>query len=352
MGSAILFNAARMQEIENSTVVSGFVDLSGHLLLERRDGQTIDAGNVQAPNLADASDTVKGIVELATDAETITGTDTSRAVTPHSAKATLSNAFDNWGATTTSKGTVELATDAETITGTDSDRVVTPSSLASLTATDSRKGLIELATLPEVLAKTDISRGVTPAGLNQNSLIGERRVLPGSVAYSGGTVVADSDGTVRVSANGPTVISLNNIFVLGKNYIIDFVGALSASSNVSFRFRDGGTDYVGADYVFGGVYLTQTWTGAGTPQGYGIVSTSGLLSVNGGTLSHTRMCILNRQTTSTYNWQLVTQSRTGAQSTFYTAAGDTSGGATKTGITFLAGTSFQIGTEIRVWEML
>lgn len=40
----------------------------------------------QGPAAPDASDTVKGIVELATTAETITGTDTARAVTPAGAK--------------------------------------------------------------------------------------------------------------------------------------------------------------------------------------------------------------------------------------------------------------------------
>ena len=44
-------------------------------------------GRVGGLVLSDASTTVKGIVELATDAETITGTDTARAVTPAGLKA-------------------------------------------------------------------------------------------------------------------------------------------------------------------------------------------------------------------------------------------------------------------------
>jgi hypothetical protein len=51
------------------------------------------SGGTDAPvwsdPVADASTTVKGKVELATDAEAITGTDTVRAVTPASLKATL-----------------------------------------------------------------------------------------------------------------------------------------------------------------------------------------------------------------------------------------------------------------------
>ena len=49
MGNATFFTAARMQQIEDSTVVAGLVDVNGHLLLKRRDNQTIDAGNVVGP---------------------------------------------------------------------------------------------------------------------------------------------------------------------------------------------------------------------------------------------------------------------------------------------------------------
>lgn len=44
MGIATGFSASRMLAIEQSTVVGGFIDLDGRLLLERRDGGTIVAG--------------------------------------------------------------------------------------------------------------------------------------------------------------------------------------------------------------------------------------------------------------------------------------------------------------------
>jgi hypothetical protein len=72
---------------------------------------------------AAATVTVAGVVELATSAETITGTDADRAVTPAGLEAKV--------ASTTAKGIVELATAAETITGTDTTRAVTPSGMAS-----------------------------------------------------------------------------------------------------------------------------------------------------------------------------------------------------------------------------
>lgn len=68
-------------------------------------------------------------------------------------------------ATTEVQGIVELATSAETIAGTDASRVVTPSGLSSLTATDARRGLVEIATSAETIAGTDAIRAVTPLTL-------------------------------------------------------------------------------------------------------------------------------------------------------------------------------------------
>ncbi len=80
----------------------------------------------------------------------------------------ISNVFkldDIPAASTTISGVVELATDTETQTGTDTARAITPANLKSLTATELRRGLIELATALEVATGTDASRAVTPAGL-------------------------------------------------------------------------------------------------------------------------------------------------------------------------------------------
>jgi microcystin-dependent protein len=49
MTAVDIFKASRMLEIENTTVVSGLVDPSGHLLLSTRAGEEIDAGDVIGP---------------------------------------------------------------------------------------------------------------------------------------------------------------------------------------------------------------------------------------------------------------------------------------------------------------
>lgn len=77
MATVTGMTAAAMEAIRDGTVVSAAFDSANHLILTKYDGSQVDAGVV-----ADSSVTVKGLVELATTAETTTGTDTVRAVTP------------------------------------------------------------------------------------------------------------------------------------------------------------------------------------------------------------------------------------------------------------------------------
>jgi hypothetical protein len=77
MATVTGMTAAAMQAIRDGTVVSATFDSSNHLILTKYDGTQVDAGTVGV-----ATTGVTGIVELATSAETQTGTDTARAVTP------------------------------------------------------------------------------------------------------------------------------------------------------------------------------------------------------------------------------------------------------------------------------
>lgn len=79
----------RMLAIEAASVVDGEINGSGHLILTRFDGSTIDAGYalVAVPS---ASDSVAGVVELATSSETSALADTTRAVTPASLSTLIS----------------------------------------------------------------------------------------------------------------------------------------------------------------------------------------------------------------------------------------------------------------------
>ncbi|MEA5110362.1 hypothetical protein SDC9_36959 [bioreactor metagenome] len=104
----------------------------GDMIIAKQDNPTTLAHwtlvNKNIPDILDASETQKGIVELATGAESLTGTDNTRAVHPEGLKHTL----DNRPATTTQLGLIELATQAEVSAGTDTERAVTPATLAGV----------------------------------------------------------------------------------------------------------------------------------------------------------------------------------------------------------------------------
>lgn len=68
-------------------------------------------------------------------------------------------------ATTTILGLVRLATNEETQTGTDNQKAITPLSLSSRTATETRTGITEIATQNETDTGTDDERIVTPLKL-------------------------------------------------------------------------------------------------------------------------------------------------------------------------------------------
>lgn len=102
-----------------------------------------------AGDLPAASTTGAGVVELATTAETTTGTDTARAATPAGVKAVADTKADSShshtagdlpSASTSASGVVELATTSETTTGTDSTRAVTPAGVKAVADTKADSG--------------------------------------------------------------------------------------------------------------------------------------------------------------------------------------------------------------------
>lgn len=77
-----------------------------------------------------ASATAKGVAELATDAEAITGTDTGRVLTPANLAAAATTHVA--AASATVAGKIEIAIDAEAVTGTDTARAITAANLRAV----------------------------------------------------------------------------------------------------------------------------------------------------------------------------------------------------------------------------
>ena len=68
-------------------------------------------------------------------------------------------------ATSENAGIIEIATAAEVLAGSDTQRAVTPSTLAQLTSTADRAGLVQLATADEAKTGTDSAKAVTAAAM-------------------------------------------------------------------------------------------------------------------------------------------------------------------------------------------
>jgi hypothetical protein len=124
------------------------------------DGTRWDLLSQTVPN---ASDTVSGRVELATNAETLAGTDTARAVTP----AGAASVYTPLDFSTRTDGTSIQGSDIVPVRrGTQDVRVTATQLLSGVpNATESVRGTVELATNAETTAGTDGTRAVHPKGL-------------------------------------------------------------------------------------------------------------------------------------------------------------------------------------------
>lgn len=112
--------------------------------------------------LPDASTTAKGVIELATDAEATTGTDTTRAINAKQLAAAKQSAIDS------AKVTIQTSNG---ITG-GSTAAGNSFTLSGVNASTSAKGVVQLATQNEVNTGTDTTKVITPATLGKGKASG------------------------------------------------------------------------------------------------------------------------------------------------------------------------------------
>jgi hypothetical protein len=170
------------------------------------------------------------------------------------------------GATTTTSGIMELATDAETITGTVTDRVVTPANIVARAASVST-----IATDPIWAAAGDLVQGTgndAAAVLSLGAANLKAFVNAGATAieWAGGIKIgtfartlSDADGTQAISGIG-----------FKPSHVI-FLGAIDDSKTYSIGFDDGTSRLA----VYSNDYnIADTW-GAGTTISIELINVSG-----------------------------------------------------------------------------
>jgi hypothetical protein len=145
--------------------------------------------------LSAASETTAGKAEIATQAETDTGTDDARIVTP--AKLATRLAAVVVAASESAAGIAEIATQTETNTGTDDARIVTPLKLQTRMAAYAQPRIVAGTTSTAVgtTAKTATISGYTPAAGDLLALT----VTNGNTALAP-TLNINSGGAVSITA--------------------------------------------------------------------------------------------------------------------------------------------------------
>ena len=109
-----------------------------------------------------ATEAIKGVAEIATQAETDAGTDDERYITPLKLNAFVDDPTNLPNATEIQRGVIELATQVETNTGTDTERAITPATLNGRVATETLSGILEVATQAEADALSVDDKIITP----------------------------------------------------------------------------------------------------------------------------------------------------------------------------------------------
>lgn len=180
--------------------------------------------------VSSASSIAQGVVELATDAETTTGTDTARATTPANVKAAIdvhlndttaahaATAISYAGSTNLAATDVEGALDELDSEKTPATRTISTTApltgggdlsanrtLAVSAASDTAAGVVELATSAETTTGTDITRATTPAGVKavSDTLTPTARTISTTAPLTGGGDLS-ANRTLAVSSASST----------------------------------------------------------------------------------------------------------------------------------------------------
>lgn len=163
-----------------------------------------------------ATETVKGVAEIATQAEVDAGTDDERIVTPLKLENRLADAFGAIvSATETVEGVAEIATQAEVDAGTDDERFVTALKLAA------RLAPVIAAIADEVTDRTAAIDGEAATRASEDTALGAlisnltaRTITGGGLVTGGGSLAANRVLSVTAASIAQLIAGTANNVVL------------------------------------------------------------------------------------------------------------------------------------------
>ena len=213
-----------------------------------------------------AANSVLGVVNIATSQQVAAGTlDTGYAISPKALMGTK--------ASQSQYGVIRTATNAEVITGSDSTIAVSPASLSNLTATSNRTGLVQIATSyanDSISAAAASSVVFNTRKVNGHQLNNDITISSSDVGtYDSGTI--DSKLQNQLNTTNNSISNLHDFFVnslinLGDLYSIAYM------ANKSNTTLNPGDTIDGSNLSYAGIGAD--WTTTGNSKDYAVVAAS------------------------------------------------------------------------------
>ena len=214
---------------------SGYSDPSGSGVNTYGSNSVTADSHTHQIKLPDASESAKGVIELATDAEAETGKDTTRAINAKQLAKAKQSAIDS------AKVTIQTSNG---ITG----GSTTPGNsftLSGVEALTTAKGVVQLATQSEVNAGTDTKKVITPATLGKGkangvaSLDANSKIITSQLPdYLLGQVMYGGNASTVATT---TVISPSNSLKTKKNITatsISIENSETSTKNNTYGYKD------------------------------------------------------------------------------------------------------------------
>src|SRR6056300_282561 len=240
------------------------------------DNSTTSWGAEAAPTASSASETVAGVIEIATNAEATAGTATDKALVPSNLSSVDLSVLDNTTsafitagdiptASETTAGVIEIATNAEATAGTATDKALVPSNISSLDLSamdNTTSAFISDITSESLNDLSDVSftagagidnyvltydNGTSSWGaeLVPSAPVTSVNTLTGAVVVSGDDIAADHTATNYTASNANVDGHLSGIDTKLGTLLSDITGeSLNDLSDVSFTAGAGIDNYV------------------------------------------------------------------------------------------------------------
>ena len=243
---------------------------------------------------AAASETVAGVIEIATNAEAAAATATDKALVPSNISSLDLSDMDNStagfissvaSASETVQGIIEIATNAEAAAGTATDKALVPSNISSLdlsamdnttsgfissvaSASETVQGIIEIATNAEAAAGTATDKALVPSNISSLDLSAMDNTTSGFIANINSESLNDLSD-VSYTAGAP----INNYVLTYVHANTQWEAVAAASGGLSEIVQDT-TPQLGGNLDVNGNSITSASNGNVTinPDGTGDIS--------------------------------------------------------------------------------